>query len=413
MRSGSERLAPADEANLVLDRVGQINVFLVAAMLGPGGFVDSDGTPDLSALRSALARRVDALPALRRGIGRDGRGHRWVEAHPDLRHHVRLAELPDKPEALERLCAHLMTVPLELDRPPWEILVAPRAGGGQTAVVLRIHHVLADGMAAVAIVQSLFDDARHDEPRRLSTSVVRRSLMTRVTYGLRRIRLTLSGHEVGTTVLLGERTDSRAVVFLDADLLALEARMRPQGSTVNDALLASVAAGYRAALTAAGERIPDRLPVSVPVALEQRGSARNQVGVMLIRLPLTVSDPDERLRLIGAQTRIEKAAARDQGTLEFMRGPTGARIMNRLARRQRLVGGFVTNVRGPEQAQSLAGAPIGPMWPVAVLAANVRLGVAALSVGGRLCLGIHFDAAHVPGAEFADAVSEELRRLTV
>jgi hypothetical protein len=189
--------------------------------------------------------------------------------------------------------------------------------------------------------------------------------------------------------------------------------MRPQGFTVNDALLASVAAGYRAALSVAGERIPDRLPVSVPVALERRGAARNQVGVMLIRLPLTVSDPGERIRLIAAQTRIEKAAARDQGTLEFMRGPAGARIMNRLARRQRLVGGFVTNVRGPERAQRLAGAPIGPMWPVAVLAANVRLGVAALSVGGRLCLGIHFDAAHVPGAEFAHAVDDELRRLTV
>jgi diacylglycerol O-acyltransferase len=411
MRSESGRLAPADEANIVLDRAGQVNVFLVAALLGPGGFIDADGTPDLSALRSALGRRVDALPALRRAIIGGGRGHRWVEAHPDMRHHVRLVEVTNEPEALERLCAHLMTVPLELDQPPWEILVAPRARGGQTAVILRIHHVLADGMAAVAIVRSLFDDARPDEPRPASTPVVRRSLLTRIAYALRRIRLTLSGHEVGTTVLLGERTDSRAVVFRDADLLALEARMRPQGFTVNDALLASVAAGYRAALSVAGERIPDRLPVSVPVALERRGAARNQVGVMLIRLPLTVSDPGERI--IAAQTRIEKAAARDQGTLEFMRGPAGARIMNRLARRQRLVGGFVTNVRGPERAQRLAGAPIGPMWPVAVLAANVRLGVAALSVGGRLCLGIHFDAAHVPGAEFAHAVDDELRRLTV
>ena len=411
MRSGSERLAPVDEANIVLDRAGQVNVFLVAALVGPGGFLDSDGTPDLSALRSALRRRIDALPALRRAIVRDGRGHRWVEAQPDLRHHVRLAEVPNGPQALERLCGHLMTVPLDLDQPAWELLVAPRARGGQTAVVLRIHHVLADGMAAVGIVHNLFDDARH-ELRPASTSVRRRSPLTRVAYGLRRIRLTLTGHEVGTTVLLGERTDTRAVVFLEADVLALEACMRPRGSTVNDALLASVAAGYRAALSAAGERIPDRLPVSVPVALERRGAARNQVGVMLIRLPLTVSDPDERLRLIGAQTRIEKAAARDQGTLEFMRGPVGARIMNRLARRQSLVGGFVTNVRGPDQAQRLAGAPIGPMWPVAVLAANVRLGVAALSVGGRLCLGIHFDATHVPGDEFARAVGEELRRLT-
>ena len=115
--------------------------------------------------------------------------------------------------------------------------------------------------------------------------------------------------------------------------------------------------------------------------------------------------------LIAAQTRAEKLIARDQGTLEFMRGPIGARVMDRLARGQHLVGGFVTNVRGPDGRQSVAGAPIDRIWPVAVIAANVRLGVAALSVGGRLCCGIHFDEANVPGAEFARAMREELDRL--
>jgi diacylglycerol O-acyltransferase len=419
MRSGSERLAPADEANIVLDHAGQINVFLVAALLGSGGFIATDGTPDLAALRRELSPRVAALPTLRKALVADGRRHAWIEASPDLQHHVRLIEATEEATGLERLCAGLMTVPLDRGRPLWEVLVVPRARAQQTAVVLRIHHAIADGLAAVAIAQGLFDSEPRrdpptpDRPRHPSSVAAKRSPLARFRFGLHRIGTTLGGREVGSTVLLGERSDRRDVIFVDVDRRALESRIRPREATVNDALLAAVAAGYRAALEAAGENIPERLPVSVPVALERHGSARNQVGVMLVRLPLGTADPDERLRLIAAQTRVEKLEARDQGTLEFMRGPVGARIMDRFARRQHLVGGFVTNVRGPAGLQHLAGAPIERIWPVAVLAANVRLGVAALSVSGRLCIGIHFDAQNVPGDAFARAVHHELARLTV
>ena len=132
---------------------------------------------------------------------------------------------------------------------------------------------------------------------------------------------------------------------------------------------------------------------------------------MLVRLPLGEPDPDERLRLIAAQTRLEKVTARRQGTLEFMRGPIGARIMDRVARRQHLVAGFVTNVPGPAGPLRLAGAPVVAIWPVAVLAGNVRLGVAAVSYDGRLCCGIHFDDENVPGAVFSRAMEKELARL--
>ena len=67
-----------------------------------------------------------------------------------------------------------------------------------------------------------------------------------------------------------------------------------------------------------------------------------------MQLPLGERAPDERLTQIAAQTHKEKVRARAQVTLELMRGPTGARIMDQLARQQRLVAGFVTNVPGPE-----------------------------------------------------------------
>jgi diacylglycerol O-acyltransferase / wax synthase len=75
------------------------------------------------------------------------------------------------------------------------------------------------------------------------------------------------------------------------------------------------------------------------------------------------------------------------------------------------VAGFLTNVPGPPVLLSLAGAPIVGIWPVGVLAGNVRLGVAAVSYEGRLWCGIHFDEATVPGSAFAQAMQEELTRL--
>jgi diacylglycerol O-acyltransferase len=412
------RLASVDEANLVLDHAGQVNVFLVVGVLSPGGFVGADGVPDMGSLRSIVGARISDVPQLRRIAVRNGHRHRWVEVPPELSEHVRIVRPVAGLAGLERLCGELMSAPLRRDRPMWELLLVPGASAVGIGMVLRIHHALADGITAVAIVQQLFDPIEAAAPTSAEDRAVdavpdrdQRSALARFAFGLQRMRMTLSGREVGVTVFLGERSATRGVAFLSADLAMLEAHARPRGATINDALLAAVASGYRAALPAAGEEVPSRLTVSVPVALRRRGASGNQVGVMLVRLPLAEGDPDERLRLISLQTREEKVRARQQGTLEFMRGPIGARIMDRIAGRQHLVAGFVTNVPGPPGALLLGGAAVADMWPVAVLAANVRLGVAAISFDGRLRCGIHFDAAEVPGDEFARGMREELARM--
>lgn len=412
------RLAPVDEANLVLDHPGQVNVFLVAGLVARGGFVGADAEPDLDALRSVLAARVAAVPALRVVPRRAGRRHRWAATEPDLEQHVRLVAPVAGLPGLERLCGDLMSVPLDRDRPMWELLIVPGVGGGLVGVILRIHHAIADGMAAAAIVQRLFEpDAgppspSAPQPRRAPPAVEKpRGAIERFAFGARRILLTLRGSGVGPTVLLGDRGPRRAVAFVDAPLDGLQHRARSVGATVNDVLLSAVASGYGAALPAAGETPPEWLPVSVPVALGRRDAAANQVGVMVVRLPLHEDDPDRRLQLIAEQTRVEKVRARDQGTLEMLRGPVGARLMNRLARRQHFVAGFVTNVPGPAARMRLAGAPLDALWPVSVLAANVRLGVAAVSYAGRLWCSVQYDPDAVPGAEFGRAMSAELTRL--
>jgi len=420
VRLGSQRLAAADEANLTLDHSGQVNVFLIAGLVGLGGFVRSDENLDMALLRNWLNERTKTLPQLRRVAVPVGRRHCWVEVSPDLEHHVRLVRRVDGVRGLEQLCADLMIEPLPMDRPLWELLIVPGATASRAGMVLRIHHAIADGVAAVALVRELFEEVPQPTPmpepfHRAAQQTPPRSLVHssgRFREGLHRIIVTVSHHDVGPTVLLGIRSGARGVEFLNVDLSMLESHVRSRDATVNDALLCAVAAGYRAALRAAGETLPEWLPVSVPVALVRRGASANQVGVMLVQLPLEDPDPVHRLQLIAEQTRRAKPQAREQGTLELMRGPIGACILDRVGRRQRLVAGFVTNVPGPSGMLRLCGAPITAIWPVAVLAANVRSGVAAVSYSGRLWCALHFDAESVPGSVFAEAMGSELGRLT-
>ena len=410
-------LRAVDEANLVLDHPGQVNVFLAAGFLSPGGFVSADGAPDLDPLRRTVASRLAGLPSLCRVPVSAGGGHRWVDRYPDLRQHIR--SLPDVAGQadLERLCGELMVTPLTRTRPLWELLAARSAEGGEAAFILRIHHAIADGLAAVEIVRRLFDAQSQGTSSRPvastgSPDAPRRSALHRTLVGLGRTLDTLSARGVADTVLLGGRSAIHTVRFVDADLSRISAHAERSGATVNDALLTAAAAGYRAALAAVGEPQPTELPVSVPVALRRRGEENNAVGVMVVRLPLAAPTADDCLRAIAAQTRREKLEARQQGTLELMRGPVGARIMNHIARRQHLVAGFVSNVPGPSEPLRLADAVVSRIWPVAVLAANVRLGITAISYAGRLSCGIHCDGQFVDGAAVAAAVHAELNVLS-
>lgn len=417
--SGHERLSPADASNVELDAPDQVNGFLLAGLLGRGGVVGPDGAVDLAGLRTVIGERLEtatdaALARFGRRIGRDGRRLVWEPCPPDLSWHVRPVEAVAGRDGLARLCATLMTTPLPMDRPLWELLVVPGAGPDGPGIVLRVHHALVDGVAGARLVPRLFDPAATDAattgarpgpipppepPRRASL----RLGVARVTSMLRAT--------VPPTTLLGPIGPHRGVAFADADLASIARAAKAAGGTVNDALLAAVAAAVATTLRAAGEDVPAVLPTSVPVALPDRGRSGNAAGVMLVRLPLAEPDPARRIAAIAPVTRAGKAEARAQGTFELTRTRAGARLMGMLARRQRFIALFVTDVRGPAQRLSLAGAPLEVAWPVSAIQGNVRLGIAAFSYAGRLGCSAHLDADALDRDVFGDALDAELARI--
>ena len=421
-----ERLSTADASNIAIDAPDQVNAFLMAGVLAPGGAVAADGSVDLEALRSALFERLPRAKRLRERVRRDGRFLVWEPVAPDLAHHVRIVRPVDGIAGLEALCAHLIVTPLPPDRPLWELLIVPGVATARAGIVLRIHHAMADGYAAVRLAEVLLDPADGSDADAKAVPLASRGIHAPGRPAPRRsplkaqLRMLVSGvqrtatmvvRRVPRTVLLGRIGPRRGVGFADIDLAALGAGAHVAGATVNDALLVAVVTAAKAALLARGQPVPETLSTSVPVALPDRGDSGNAVGVMLVPLPTRESDIVQRLRHVAALTHAAKQDARSRGTFELTRTRFGARLFMRLARHQRLIVMFVSNVPGPRHPLALAGARLERLWPVTAIQGNVRLGVTAISYDGVLRCAVHCDADVLDAAVLASALRDELARI--
>ncbi|MHA6522849.1 wax ester/triacylglycerol synthase domain-containing protein [Tessaracoccus sp. G1721] len=406
-----ERLSPADASNVVMDSPDQVNAFLLAGLLDVGGFVSPDGAVDLELLRASIASRLSDPELARFSQRVHQRTLTWGPCRPDLSRHIRLAAPVAGMAGLADMAARLMTTPLPLEHPLWELLVVPGAATPAPGIILRVHHCVADGVAGVRLVQRLFGaDAVATSAPSVGSGRRRRRVVRGFVAGLARVAAVFRA-TVPPTVLLGPIGPRRGVAFADVELRALAGSARRAGATVNDALLAAVVVAAEAALRADGHRVPPVLPASVPVALPERGLSGNAVGVMLVPLVTGEADPVARLSRIAQVTRAGKAEARSQGTFELTRTRWGSRLFARLARRQRFIALFVTNVRGPDGLLEVAGAPLVRAWPVAAIQGNVRFGVAAMSYAGRLEVAIHADAGALRVPEAGTALADELARL--
>lgn len=410
-----EPLSRADAANIQLDSADQVNVVLTAGTLRPGGFAAADGRLDAAAVREELAARLNAGESrlrrfTQRPVVRPGADPVWRWCVPDLDWHVRVVEAPPGRDGLAQICARLMTTPLAANRPLWELLLLPGSPDQPGGFVLRFHHSVADGVRGVALAQQLLTGS---EPSLPPTPAVPQSQRPRRRLGLGVVRsVALIWPRIGPTPLLGRITARRQVGFADTELAAVAASARSQQATINDAVLAAVARGVAAALADAGATVPRSVRASVPVALPDREGSGNATGVMMVDLPLRTTSLEDCLGLVAAQTRRRKQAAREQGTYELTHSRWSTWLFALLVRYQRFAALFVTNVRGPQQRLSLAGAEVESLWPVTPVQGNVRVSIAAMSYAGQLSCGIHTDLAAVSAASLTAALADAFDELT-
>lgn len=202
--------------------------------------------------------------------------------------------------------------------------------------------------------------------------------------------------------LSGTLGDTRRWESRTAPLADAKAAGRAFGATVNDVVLAAVAAGFRAVLLSRGDVPADRrLRVMVPVSLRRPGDTAtdNQVSAVTVPLPVGRADPVDRLAEVAATTRRLKdvgAPALGVALLGAVDTLVPAAVQDvavgyGAAVPEWFVEGVVTNVPGPQFPLWVLGRRVRTLTPTIPLGGNLRLIVGVLSFDGDIDIGVTGD----------------------
>jgi hypothetical protein len=326
----------------------------------------------------------------------------------DLRAHVRKLNLPEPADAaaLVGLASERMSAPLPRDQSPWSFDLVDLAPAG-SALLVRIHHCIADGRALVALLEQLADDppgigegAAHAPPPSLRLHR-RRAWLGQLT-GLFRF-LTLSG-DPESPLRRPVGGHKRVAWSEPISLESVKSLARASEHHVTDVLLAGVTGALH---RYARDRGQASRPVRAlfPVALPSKSSADgvgNHYASVFIRLPITVADPRARIEAIARDMAVLRAWGESRTAIGLTR-LAGAvapgierRAIRRWARRASLV---VSNLGGPSAPLRLAGHPIRSIIVWAPTPASIGLSLTFFGYAGGLRLGVLADAAVIDRPE--------------
>ncbi|HUB53605.1 MAG TPA: wax ester/triacylglycerol synthase family O-acyltransferase [Mycobacterium sp.] len=385
--------------------------------------------------RAALAKRVKAVPEFRMKLA-DSQFNLdhpvWVDDEDfQLRRHLHRvgAPPPGGHRELAEVCGHIAGLPLNRDRPLWEMwVIEGGAGADSLAVLLKAHHAVVDGLSGVNLLANLSgtepemppaqaaDGAGGARPLQIAAGglvafalrpwrfatmlppTVRTLVQT--VFRARQGRTMAAPFAAPPTTFNAPFTEQRNIAFIQLDLGDIKTVKNRLGLTVNDVVVGLCAGALRRFLLDRGE-LPDApLLAAVPVSVRDKSErpGRNQLTWMFCRLETHISDPSERLRSIVAGN----AAAKDHS--EAL-GPTllhdwtqfggqtmfGAamRILPRIPVHLSPVYNLImSNVPGPQAQMYFLGCAVNAMYPLGPILAGAGLNITVMSLDGKLGVGI-------------------------
>jgi diacylglycerol O-acyltransferase len=268
-----ERLSPQDLMQLACD-VGPAPMQVAGILI-----LDAADELALSTVVKAITGRINAVPRLRQRLARTALGYGspiWVDdPRFDIHQHVHCVHCPapGDEQALLTVATAAATRRLPADRPLWSMTLVTGLAHGRAGLVVVMHHVVADGLAGLAVLTSLVDGAApvpHRRPPRPPPS--RRLLLANAAQvwlraiaafpgTLRRLHAAAAElRPIGTAPApacsLNQPTGERRMLAIArVDLAAARTVAHVHGATVNDVLLAAVSGALRSLLRDRGERL--------------------------------------------------------------------------------------------------------------------------------------------------------------
>jgi len=407
-----------------------------------------DSEPDWERLRARVERLTRMVPVLRqrplRGVFGVASPRLAVDPDFDLRLHLRRMRLAGDGtwgELLEE-ARRVSLTDFDRDRPLWELVLVEGLEGGRAALLLKLHHAIADGQATVLIGLNLVElgsDPNPDEPEAPDAPTpvdagapevsladiadnVRRGLGAAERVGEAMVALargTLTDpistwtSVLGTLASVGRFTavpdgplsplmTARGTTYhfaaFDLPFARLRTTAKARDCSVNDAFMAAVGLGLERYHVRQGS-VADELRFNVPISLrgdagDTSAQASNAVTIARIALPVAGLTVDERMQAA------HEAVAR-------WRHEPALRLADPLAEiswlvpvpvlAQAALASDVTtsNVPGPPLPLFVAGARIAGIYPlVATIGAAVN--VTMVTYDGSAFVGVSADDRAVP-----------------
>ena len=403
-----------------------------------------DGAPDMSRLLDRIDRATRVSPGFRHRVVQAPlrlANPRWV-VDPDfnLPFHVRHLALP-APGAVAQVFEYACQTGMagfDRQRPLWEFTLVDGVEGGRTAMVMKLHHALTDGIGGMEMAKYLFDlesdsptvDPMPDapEPERLSSvdlvrdalhhnvaratdfscalfrqnrGAVRRTLphpRRAVSSAVRMIQSVARTVQPVTSTLSPVMQDRRLAWHYDAFTVPLDElrdAARAAGLTLNDAFLTAISGGllhYHERHGFAVDELRLTMPISIRTPDDPIGG--NRITLMRFKIPTGMHDPVARMRRIDELC----LAARHEPAIPFTNGIAAA--LNVLPRG--VVGGMLkhvdflaSNVPGINVPVHLAGARVAE-WYAFGPTIGAALNVTLVSYDGSCYVGVNLDTGAIP-----------------
>ena len=432
-----EAMAGPDVAWLRMDRPTNLMMITSVMMF--------DEVLTLDEVKALIEQRFLLFNRFRQRVAdRDGSPHWEIDPYFDLDRHIHRVALPvpGGQAELQAMVSDIMTTPLDFSQPLWQIHLVENFGAG-CALIWRIHHCIADGIALTYVMMSAADE--YFDPAKIPTakpasnggglaSLVKPALkavsatvkaaetvlnegMEMLLHPSYALDLTKQGLSIGaaTSKILLMPADSetlfkgelgvikRAAWSRPVPLQAIKALGQGVGGKINDVLLTAVSGALRRYLLDHEAPVDDvEIRALVPVNLrpvEEAYKLGNHFGLVFLSLPVGLADPHERLQEVKRRMDRIKHSSEAVVALGILQALGHAprsvedQVVNLLSAKATAV---MTNVPGPRERLHLSGKALRHVMFWVPRAGALSLGVSIISYAGEVMLGVATDTHVIP-----------------
>jgi diacylglycerol O-acyltransferase / wax synthase len=348
----------------------------------------------------------------------------------------------------------VMSTPLDRSRPLWEFHFAEGLAGGRFAVIGKVHHALADGVASVNLLGRLLGDAidgpdterssvtpvpptRADLLRAAARDHARQvvklpGLIRDAAVGSTRVRRRskqrgahpdlADAFNAPPTFLNHVVSPQRRFASATLPLAEVKATASRLGITINDVVLATAAGGLRKLLLDYDGNADRPIIASVPTATDKSDRVTgNEISGLSVSLPVHIADPAERARLVAMATRIAKEDHEILGPRLYGRmmtylptaiAPAAFRWLARREAPNKMMNVAVSSVAGPRERGRFGGASVSEIYSTGVLSPGAPVNITVWSYVDQLGVAVLTDDQTFKDAHDAtDALSSAFTEL--